>query len=367
MFIFLWMSLANQNIHIYDQFNKFELTFSGWCANFSYLVFWYVSNLLVPRDIILMYSMSPLKDYIWFWDLFFCFFWIGGGVLIFFYFKKSIESFALSLFLMGFIYALPASIARPYMGFVIEPYWFYFSSIGFYLFVVLMLFKLRNKVGKGVYIFTLIVLSLSLFFCSQGVNHTASNKVSYYANWLKKSPGNLIPMRVLSIFYIYDEQWPITEAFTSDMLSAVDFYIANNYQDYAKRLIRKVSLSNLSLSQQKQLTFQVAAYHCKYGLKDQCRDVLRRILDSSKEPVIYMQLSHLFYKVGDNEMSIDLLRKCINLYPKYKEAYFVAGFMLSHQGRYQESIDLWQQGRDIDPSDLRFVSNINKTRKMIKK
>ena len=122
LFFVLWFVLAGPKAFLLQNIQKYQMGFWDFSANYFHLIIWYISNLFVPRDIVFMYNMPPLKDFIWLWNLFFL------GILsvfsfLLFYFKKSIESFALIIFFSGFIIVIPAFAARPDAGFVFEPYW----------------------------------------------------------------------------------------------------------------------------------------------------------------------------------------------------------------------------------------------------
>ena len=162
-------------------------------ANFSHLFFWYLSNLIAPRDIVFMCCMTPLKNLFWLWNLLLFGFLTGYGLLIFRYFKKSLESFALVLFLTAFIYAFIASQVRFKNEGIweFEPNWIYFSSIGFYLFVVLNLLKLREYIKKWLFICVFFTIFVSYFICTLGINRISRTEISYSQNWLRKFPGIL--------------------------------------------------------------------------------------------------------------------------------------------------------------------------------
>ena len=111
LFIGLWLLVVNPHIHLEGMNILHPGFFWSTCANFSHIFFWYLSNLFVPHNIVYMCSMRPLASFIWLWNLLFFGFLTGCGLFIFCYLKKSLESFALVLFLTGFVYAFISSQA----------------------------------------------------------------------------------------------------------------------------------------------------------------------------------------------------------------------------------------------------------------
>ena len=365
LLILLILFISSQNVHLFQCIERLGLSFWSWGANFFHLILWYISNLFYPNDIVFMYNVGPLRSWIWLWVMLFGGFLIGGGVLVFYCFKKSLESFCIVLFLIGFIYAIPASLIRPDIGFVFEPYWFYFSSMGFYLFIVLMLLRFKKYINKTIFSIFLLTLFVFYFICTQEININASSTLRYFENWLQKSPHNPIPMRNLALIYSYKKNIDIPAAFTSDMLSILNFYIRNDSPEISLKLINKISSSKISFDQRRQLHFLLAAYHCKYGLNDKCNAISHQILSKSpNDPYIYMQLSDVFYEVNLLDRAMDLLEQCKVLYPRFKEVYLLEGLILERKRNYKDSISTFKQGAAIDPTDLRFILNIDRVRKV---
>jgi len=116
LLIAIWLFIINPSVHL----ERIKIVHPGnflvSCANFSHVFFWYLSNILFPRDIEFMANMPFLINFIWLWNSLLFIFLLGYVFLIVCYYKRSLESFALVLFIIGFIYAVPTSQTRPSMG-----------------------------------------------------------------------------------------------------------------------------------------------------------------------------------------------------------------------------------------------------------
>lgn len=114
--IVLWLILLNPRVHLENIVLLSPSAFWHSSANFSRVFFWYLGNLFVPRTIVMYCLMPPLHEGIWLWNLLLFGFWAGCGLCLFCYAKRSLEAFALTLFLIGFILTVPAAQERFHYG-----------------------------------------------------------------------------------------------------------------------------------------------------------------------------------------------------------------------------------------------------------
>jgi tetratricopeptide (TPR) repeat protein len=364
--IILWLSTVNSQVHV-EKLNILSPEFLwNTCANFSHLCFWYLSNLFYPQNIVFMCNMPPLGNSICLWNLGLLAFLIGCFISVVFYFKRSLESFALVLFLMGFIYPFFASLIRfEHEGqWEFAPHWVYFFSVGFYLWIVLILLKLRARLKKSLYVCLWGALVASCFLSTWTINRVSRTEISYCENWIRKFPDNTIAMNLVANFYRNNINYNMPLDLVSDMFNMVDMYLKYNHPKEALELIKNLSSSKISLAQKEEISYKLAAYHCKNGLNPQCEELINRIMGANKGPDLYMQLSYAFYKSGADQAAINLLKQCKESYPEFKESYLLLGVILANKGLYKESIDFWKQGLTIDPTDQRFVLNINNAKRL---
>ena len=170
-----------------------------------------------------MYNVTPIKHFLWLWNLF-LFISILGLLAALSYFKRSMESFALVLFFTGFFIVIPGFASRPEVGIGFEPYWLYFSSIGFFIFVALMLLKLKSRINKWYFVLLLSMLLMFFFIQTQKLNLIARTQLSYCENWLHRSPGNKMASDALSGEYIYND-YKIPQEFFVPISAEADRYL----------------------------------------------------------------------------------------------------------------------------------------------
>ncbi len=201
VYFILWCIFAGHRVYLIENIHRYNLNPWYFCANYFYLMLWYLSNLFVPKNIVLLYNTYPISAHIWFWNT--CFLLFLSGLLVFiFYFKKSIECFAIVLFFLGFIIGIPGFATHPEMGFIFEPYWLYFSSIGFYLFIAIILLKIRDNINRWIFVVLIPVMFMFYFINTEKMNIISRTQLSYCENWLRLSPGNTMAEYILSSEYV---------------------------------------------------------------------------------------------------------------------------------------------------------------------
>ena len=363
MFILLWLAIIDPHVHLESMGILRSGSFWSSMANFSHLFFWYLSNLFVPRDIEFMCNFPPLTDHLWGWNSILLVFLTACGLLIFYYFKRSVESFALCFFLIGFIYALIASQALSQDGKVcaFEPNWVFFSSIGFYLLLILTLMKIGKNISKPLFIILLSVLFFYYFSSTASVNVMSRTEKSYTERWLRNFPENPIARKIVAAYYSDHNASEIPVDFIPDMMGQEDDYIKDD-DPRTFALAARLFKSKTSIVQKNELLMKLAVNYCKGLENEKCSDSIKRIVVSFIPRDEYLQLSNLLYVQGDGDKAKVVLQWCILKYPKYKEAYLLIGVILANEGRYDESIDYWKTGAAIDPADPRFKSNIDRAR-----
>ncbi len=305
LFMISWLASSGHTANMIQSIQSFQLTYWSFNAHYFHLIAWYLKNLFVPQNIVFEYSMPSAEKLSFLWNILPWGILAGYVLLMFCYFKKSIESFALTVFLIGFIYAIPASLAHPDIGLVFEPHWIYFSSIGFILFIVLILLKLKTRIHRLSYLALVSAILMSLLLDTERLHVNAKNEQGYYENWLRVSPHNTYAMLLLAKHYAINKDLCIPPDLIPDMINAVDILIKDNFYISAPKLIEKLSAYKLSPSQRSELLL------------------------------------------------------------KSKEAYLLAGVNLANQGFYEKSIAVWEKGLAIDGADKRFIADIESARMLL--
>jgi len=365
LLIGIWLLMINPRVHVEGINGLHPHSFWDSSANFSHIFFWYLSNLFVPRSIVFMGNMPLLKGSIWLWNFLFFGFLACCGLLIFCRLKRSLAGFALVFFLIGLVFAAPASQTRPDMGVVFEPNWFYFSSVGFYLFIVLSLLKLKKYINRVLFISLLTVLFMFYFISTLKLDIMSRTEISYCKNWLRKFPGNGLAIAFVTSFYNNHRSVKIPADLVPDLIIEVDRYVKDGVPETLD-LIQRISSCDISTDQRRELSYKLAAYHCRNGYNDECKQAVGSVLGPKRSPSTYVRLSSVLNNLGAEKAAVILLKECIGLYPRYKEPYLLMGVILANKGHYKEGIGFWQRGMLLDPADPRFMANINEAKHLMK-
>jgi tetratricopeptide (TPR) repeat protein len=116
------------------------------------------------------------------------------GFVIKYVFHRSLKIFALLWGLAGLILLSVGMSGHLYMGFSVAPYWFSFTSAGFFLLLAYYLLTLRNLMPEKIWISGIIIFAISLFSAAQKYNLIARSELPYDSYWLQHAPKNPLPM-----------------------------------------------------------------------------------------------------------------------------------------------------------------------------
>jgi tetratricopeptide (TPR) repeat protein len=156
------------------------------------LVIWYVSNLFFPNKVIFLWSALYGQEHLWRNVMIFILAF-GAGVYAFFQWKRSWQSLLLMIFVLGFLPTVVSCFpdfpeCRP----MIEPHWFYFSQIGFFVLAGWFLLTMARKNSLVGRVFSCSVI-LSLLICCWHYNSEWRTQEKYSLYWLNLNKGNLTP------------------------------------------------------------------------------------------------------------------------------------------------------------------------------
>jgi hypothetical protein len=177
-------------------------------ATVFHLIGWYLSKLVFPREIIFIWDERfvggvPLA------------FWIIPAavvaVIVFMICRRSkLKSPELALgvclFFVGFLPLFLASFtySKRFQSAIIEPHWFGFSSLGFFLALAYSLISLRNKMNFKVYSTILFVILSLLGGITYQNNKLWKDEKTYCHFWLDSNAINGTPWVCLATDYIID-------------------------------------------------------------------------------------------------------------------------------------------------------------------
>lgn len=165
-----------------------EAYFSTWMD----LVSWYLSKLFLSQDIVFLWSSQyGIRNVsLQLGALLFSLGLIGYSL---FKWKDGWKPFLLTMFVAGLLPTLYSCFVYfPIVWPIIEPHWFYFSEIGFF---VLLAFILKWIAQKNNILGGLLIVGAFIFFLNSSWDHNSKwkNQEIYSSYWLSLNQGNLTP------------------------------------------------------------------------------------------------------------------------------------------------------------------------------
>jgi tetratricopeptide (TPR) repeat protein len=261
------------------------------------LVYWYVSKLFYPRDFVFLWSVS-------FEDPYFKYEWarllgmiVVAAYLLFVKWKKGIVAFALVLFMIGLLPTAMASFTHfPFVDPMIEPHWFYFSSIGFFMLVAYVLLKIKDllrntKIWPGLG----VVLVVALLGLLHENNRHWKTQESYCRYWLSFKLTNATP----------------------DYWLGKTLLKQNNYAEAIRRFKETIRKNRYASD------FVLADLGYAYLLQGERNKALENlkfaIRRNPKYSVSWFYLGVLYFREGQWEKSFKAFQKAYVLYPQGKQ------------------------------------------------
>jgi tetratricopeptide (TPR) repeat protein len=93
----------------------------------------------------------------------------------------------------GFLPVTLACFSRPNLGFIIEPHWLTYASVGFFLLVSLFLLWMKKHIIKTLWILIVIALIAANISRSRHYNYLWGSEKRYCRYWLTLMPYNFMP------------------------------------------------------------------------------------------------------------------------------------------------------------------------------
>jgi tetratricopeptide (TPR) repeat protein len=278
----IWCCLSKGNavdvgfVQKFTYLNLSALTFAG---SLSYLLVWYFQKLFIPIDHVWIYAIQPLNVYESVKYL--ALLAIIIALLIFLRRKFPFRAVGIAAvwFFLGFIFLLPGSLAHPDTGLVIEPYWFYSNSMGFFMFIGIFVGWLNVTCSRILVNLLIIVVALNLFLGAQNINRVAQTEKSYSEYWMAISP-NPVPLTALAKI-AYAE---------NDPKKALEYY---------EIYLKEFGSSAYSLYQADELYASIGGLYAEMGQTTKAKLFLLRSLQINK---MSSRVHRLLAKVYANEL-----------------------------------------------------------------
>jgi len=395
------MNFVSLNDIVLRKFVIYRMNFFEYLATVFKLLMWYFAKLFYPQGIVIMWSTPVVRDHVFGWCFGMVFLSCLTALSVILRPVK-IVLIALMWFIIGLLPIFMAAFSWPQNGADIEPHWFIFSVIGFFILIAYFLLSILRFLKRGYRILILSCLVLVWGGFSHAYNSLWSDEQTYARYWSAQVPHLKLPYFYLAHAYQLKEDW--VQARKNYQLSLAgdygDFEIFNNLgnielnqahlkeaEAYYKSSLRIEPSSsgvnhNLGVIYLRQGKLELAQGYFLRAIvlnpfQTESFKFLIAILLDKKDMVNLRKYSSLYINIEEDpekltnfgilmsenqifDIAWNGFQKALNLDTEYKNAYLNAGIMLFHLKKYDEAIGIWKLGLKIDPSDSRFTDNIAK-------
>ncbi len=206
IFRFFFISI---NELIFEKTSFFNMT--GWehWATFFKLMMWYIIQICYPIGVVMQWVTPVLREHIIWINMSACLLLLSFYLLYFRFVKEKVCQLALVWIFIGFSPVYWGAFRMPNVGALIEPHWFIFSSIGFFILISHVLLRMIGRMKIfGIVLSVVVVLSWGTG--SYAYNQLWANQKTYALFWSRQ-----VPNFKLSYFYLadaYQQEGSIKEA-----------------------------------------------------------------------------------------------------------------------------------------------------------
>lgn len=301
--------------HLAFPFNSFSDSFSNaasaagqtltFVATYIDLLAWYTQKLFVPHNILFLYHAEWVTSGAWVRLGGFAFIVLMSLFLVFRRYKKGMPALGLILFWLGFLPAAVASFRSGRQGLpMIEPHWFYFSSMGFFLWVSWMLLEWKKR-SPAQWRYGFPVLAIALIVLLNGnISHWRSQE-AYCRYWLSLNPYNMTA-----------------------------------YGGVAHALMDRGDFAGAA-------------------------KVLREAMDSLGSFSVYLawDLAYCEYKTGQQDSAVAKFQKIVRAKPSTSLPYAYLADIYEDMGRWSEAADLWATAVELFRENAVYVRRLTEARR----
>lgn len=221
--VFRWHT-ASLKTSIVDKATTGDFALVNYLATFFKLIFWYLQKFFLFKGIVFIWITPLVKDTL-LWLM------LGAalifGAVLFIYFYRSRQNFVLALvwFSLGLAPVSLATFFQKHVGFMMEPHWVIFGSIGLFLLTALFLIELKNKINIGVWYGVVSLLVVTLIIMSRTYNGLWKNEKTYCQYWIGINPEYRSLKFHLASAYLDEGNWQEAQKLFRESLE-------NQFTDY---------------------------------------------------------------------------------------------------------------------------------------
>ncbi len=326
-YVFFRMSVASMQTNLLDRIQIHELGWLTYLGTLVSLATWYLSKLILPQGIVLIYGMEPVISNAGWLSLALVGI-VGLVVLLVIKYWRDARGFLMLWLLAGLLPLSGLCFIYPAMGMIIEPHWFFVGALGFFGLVGLGWEWLLHRRSPKRAIVCLTIVLASLALVTQGYNRIWKNEKTYCSYWLTVNPQNHGPNFWLAYAYLNEKNY-----------AAAKFYferaLVNDFMDWEVYV-------NLGLIERDARNLPAASEYFKKaaGL-------------NPKSAVIVNNLGTIYELLGEELPARDAFIEAARRDPYLLEPRLNLAAHFQRQENWREARRYYEQGVALDPDDAR--------------
>ena len=274
---------------------------------------WYLTKLFYSQGIVMQWAIPVLNDRIILKVTSDCLLFIVFLFIFIKFFKEKICQLAIAWFLIGFA-PLCISAFKNLNGFSIEPHWFVFSSIGFFILAAYFCSILLIRFQKSGLVLLFIILFV-LGSVSHAYNQIWVDQKTYASFWIRHAPYVKLAYFYLADAYQREGNFKVSKGYYSKALSG-------------DLLLDVPIYENLGYCDAMEGHFKDALLDYKMALKI-----------NPNSAIVYANLAALYYSEGRFDRAKENLERSLMLNPLQIHPRIGLAYIFLKNAEYQEAIN----------------------------
>lgn len=185
VYLFLRMNVVSLKASMPDKLQMFQIGIFEYAASYTKIIVWYLAKLFYPDGIVFMWATPVVRDHVGLWLALLAVLLLL--ICVFIRFGASVIKLGVMWLAIGCLPVMLACLLKPTEGFLIEPHWLSFASIGFFISVAYLVRKIFES-KKTVAVVLLAVILTLWGTTAYTYNSFWSDEKRYCRFWLDHAP-----------------------------------------------------------------------------------------------------------------------------------------------------------------------------------
>ncbi|MDZ4241254.1 MAG: tetratricopeptide repeat protein [Candidatus Omnitrophota bacterium] len=331
------MQYASLETSVLGNIGKFGISVMGYVTMLADQIAFYLGNIFLLKDIVLIRAAPFSPHPVFPIAVLLMLAAVLAGLLARFR-RRDPKAFAAAWILAGLCPVALAVFSRPSLGFIIQPHWLFFPTIGLFILASNFLLTAQARLGPKPWLAAVIAIAGILLLSTRQYNRLWGNEKAYCQYMLKLSPQMDLPHFWLAHAYLNERNYPqAREHFLRSLLGT-----PRDWEVYG----------NLGV-----IEFEQQNYDRAMAYFDKAVELNPVGADS------YYNIG-LIYKMRGNPTGAEtFLKKSLELNYYLSEARMTLAQIYIDSGRADEAANLLSENLKINPDDrgsrlmLRYLGN----------